>query len=67
MDKDAKKAVQGETSPENQLPRGGIPKRRTVVVQQQMKEIKKKAAGLFAGSPRYQCIHEIDPTMLQVP
>jgi len=65
-DEEAKKAAKGESSPNNQIPKscqGKIPKSRAAEAQRQQKEAKKKATTLFSKLLRYQCMHEIDPTM----
>jgi len=64
-DKEAKQVARGDSSPDGQLPhacRGKIKTSRSAVRQTYTRKVKNDAANLFAESPRYLCLQEIDPS-----
>jgi len=65
VDKEAKRAPRGNSSPDDQLPcthRGKIKTSRSMVRQTYAKKLKNKATKQFARSPRYLQLQEIDPS-----
>jgi len=65
-DVEAKKAAQGDSTPDKLLPqtyRGTLPHSRTAAQQQLLKELKEEAAASFAKSPRFRRLHEVDSSV----
>jgi len=63
-DKEAKKAAKGDMCPDTQLPpgcRGEIKTSHSMGRQHFTRQIKSEAAKQFAKSPRFPCLHEINP------
>ena len=65
-DEEAKRVARGNSSPKKQLPkscRGQIPKSKSAEIQRHQEAARKKSATHLARSPRFQRLHEIDPSM----
>jgi len=64
-DDEAKRAAQGESSTDSQLPlhcRGLLPYSKSAAIQHYLKRLKREVASSFSKSSRYQRTHEIDPS-----